>query len=56
MPYPFSFDQKQQWFADRLHSLIEVKPQLAPLLTQLEENRELIQDLDEALDSLEESL
>lgn len=56
MPYPFSFDQKQQWFADRLNSLIEVKPQLAPLLTQLEENRELIQDLDEALHSLEESL
>lgn len=53
MPYPFSFDQKQQWFADRLTRLTEEKPQLIPLLTQLENNHELIQDLDEALASLE---
>nr|WP_235505462.1 NAD(P)H-dependent oxidoreductase [Enterococcus sp. RIT-PI-f] len=54
MPSPFSFDQKQRWFADQLRTRVETKPQLAPLLTRLEENRELIEDLTDALNSLEE--
>lgn len=55
MPAPFSFEQRQRWFIDRLRTHVAVNPKLNPLLTQVEDNYELLHDLNDALTSLEES-
>jgi hypothetical protein len=53
MPAPFTFDQKQQWFSEKLARLVSEKPQLAPLLSLLQENHETLIELDDALTELE---
>lgn len=53
MPAPFTFDQKQQWFAEKLAHLVSKKPQLSPLLSLLQENHETLNELEDALAELE---
>ncbi|EGC68827.1 flavodoxin-like protein [Enterococcus casseliflavus ATCC 12755] len=53
MPAPFTFDQKQQWFSEKLARLFSEKPQLAPLLSLLQENHETLTELEDALTELE---
>jgi len=50
---PFTFDQKQQWFSEKLAHLVSEKPQLAPLLSLLQENHETLTELEDALTELE---
>lgn len=55
MPYPFDFSQQQKWFVKRLQELPLDAPQLMAIITEIQENLETLEELDEALDSLEEN-